>query len=75
MLAYVAQIAIDGGKVVKQNFHSTVARKDLHSACPFGTVGVYYAYASGGATELYLLGCANHYQFYFTATARLAHVP
>jgi hypothetical protein len=76
VLAYVAQIALDGSQVMNQNLHSVVNGKDLHSVCPFGKVGAYYTYASAPAMELYLLGCfENHYQHYGIAAARLANVP
>jgi hypothetical protein len=76
VLAYVAQIAMDGPRTMNQNIHSTVNGMQLHSVCPFGQIGAYYAYASAPIMELYLLGCfVNHYQHYGTAAARLAHVP
>jgi hypothetical protein len=75
VLAHVAQIAIDGTKVMQQNIHSSVNGKNIHAICPFGNVGAYYAYDSG-RTALYLLGCyATHLNHYGAAAARLAHVP
>jgi hypothetical protein len=77
VLAYVCQAAKDGAKMLNQNIHGQpVQGRNLYSTCPFGTVGVYYAYQTPPATVLYLLSfCQNLHMNYGVAAARLANVP
>jgi hypothetical protein len=77
VLAYVCQVAKDGLKMLNQNIHGhPIAGRNLYSACPFGVVGVYYAYETPPATVLYLLNFSQNLHIdYSVAVARLANVP
>jgi hypothetical protein len=75
VIAVLAQLAADGQKVMNQNHHTQVSGRDLHSICPYGTIGAYYAYDSN-AQSLYMLGYfENHLRHFADAAARLSNVP
>jgi hypothetical protein len=76
VVAQLAQIARNGQKALGRNIHTQVNGRNLHSICPFGIVGAYYAYANLPAQELYQLGYfENHYLHFGTAAQRLSNVP
>ena len=76
LMAYLAAVASDGGNAASRNVHMHVGKRSLHSACPFGIVGVFYAYDGPPTTEMYILGfCTNIYTYVATAAARLTNVP
>jgi hypothetical protein len=77
VMAYIAQIAKDNGKVATtHNYHTSVGGRNLHSACPFGAIGIYYAYSSMSPPEVYILGLSlNLYNHFPTVAARLVNVP
>ena len=55
LMAYLASVASYGASAVSQNVHMHVGRQILHSACPFGTVGVFYAYDGPPTKDIYIL--------------------
>lgn len=76
VMAFIAQVAKDGHTATTQNFHCAVNGRNLHSACPFGNIGIYYAYASLPATEIYILGLSVHYLAHYpNVVPRIANVP
>jgi len=76
VLAYMNSIAGDGPNARSQNIHMQVAGRNLHSVCPFGTVGVFYAYESPPTTQIYILAfCVDVFLNVGTAAARLNNVP
>jgi hypothetical protein len=76
LMAYLASVASYGASAVSQNVHMHVGRQILHSACPFGTVGVFYAYDGPPTKDIYILAfCTNVFTYVGTAAARITNIP
>ena len=76
LMAYLASVASYGASAVSQSVHMHVGRQILHSACPFGTVGVFYAYDGPPTKDIYILAfCTNVFTYVGTAAARITNIP
>ena len=76
VLAYVNSIATAGPTAHSQHIHMRVGNRNLHSARPFQTVGVFYAYESPPTTQLFILAfCTNLLAYVGNAAVRLTNVP
>ena len=76
VMAFMCALAEAGHRAREQNIHTHIAGQTLHSASPFGTVGVYYAYQTPPTSLIYILGfCLDVYLYFPTAAARLSNVP
>lgn len=76
VLAFMSALAKAGHHARDQNIHTNITGRPLHSACPFGTVGVFYAYQTPPTGHIYILAfCLDVYLYFPTAAARLSNVP
>ena len=75
VVAYLHSVAMTGASSAGQNVHMNVGPRTLYSACPFGKVGVFYAYDARTSQICILAFCLDRFKHVPIAAARLANVP
>jgi len=76
LMSFLSDLAGEGARAKSRNVHMHVGSRTLHSACPFGIVGVFYAYDGPPTKDIYILGfCTDVFKYVATAASRLTNVP